>query len=181
MRQSLLPNMARSLKKVVLRKWNQEWLSGYLPPAAFVHEGSLDLLDLGGKVLPTPLSELKWVCFVRDFNSGEIANPERLLRKNFAGRPRTAGLWVRTTLKDGDPLEGIAENNISLVSSQGLFLVPPDTRSNTQRIFLPAGSITSLEVLSVIGASSRISGKRKLAAKADVESQPDLFSKSDSR
>jgi hypothetical protein len=181
MRQSLLPNMASSLKKVVLRMWNQEWLSGYLPPASFVRDGCVDLLDLGGKVLPIPLADLKWVCFVRDFNSGELANPERLLRKSFAGRPRAAGLWVRTTLKDGDLLEGIADNDISLVGSHGLFLVPPDTRSNTQRIFLPAGSIALFEVLSVIGISSRIGARRKVAAKAEAESQPDLFSKSASR
>ena len=35
------------------------------------------------------------------------ANPERLQRKRFALRPRTAGLWLRLTLADGDELEGL--------------------------------------------------------------------------
>jgi hypothetical protein len=172
--------MANSLKKVVIRKWNQEWLHGYLPPASFVSGECLDLLELGGKVHTIHLSELKWVCFVRDFNSGEIANPERLIRKTFPGRPRTAGLWTRVRLTDGDLLEGIADNDISLVTARGLFLVPPDTRSNTQRIFLPAASIAQLEVLSVIGSSAKIAGERKPAGTA-ADSQPDLFSKSESR
>ena len=170
--------MATALKKVILRKWNQEWSSGYLPPASFIGTDGIELLELGGKVLPIPLSELKWACFVRDFNSGEIANPERLLRKTFAGRPRTAGLWIRTRLTDGDILEGIAANDAGLVNSQGLFLIPPDTRSNTQRIFLPATSIAELEVLSVIGISSRVASERKPFVVKDRDTQPDLFSKS---
>jgi hypothetical protein len=177
MRQSLLPGMATSLKKVILRRWNQEWASGYLPPSSFIAGQSVELLDLGGKVSAIPLADLKWVCFVRDFNSGEIANPERLLRKTFAGRPRTAGLWIRLRLLDGDLLEGLAANDAALVRSQGIFLIPPDTRSNTQRIFLPASSISEFEVLSVIGISSRVALEHKTRPAKDADTQPDLFSK----
>jgi len=170
--------MASSLKKAVLRKWSQEWLTGYLPTTAFVKGDCLELLELGGKLLLMPLSELKWVCFVRDFNSGEIANPERLLRKTFAGRPRAAGLWIRARLTDGDLIEGVAENDITLVTSHGLFLVPPDTRSNTQRIFLPAQSIDTLEVLSVIGLSAKIAKKQPAGPDRDTtKRQPDLFNR----
>jgi hypothetical protein len=172
MRQSLLPGMANSLKKVVLRRWNQEWLHGYLPPASFVRGEAVELLELGGKILPAPLADLKWICFVRDFNSGEIANPERLLRKTFAGRPRTAGLWIRARLTDGDLLEGIADNDLSLLTSAGLFLTPPDTRSNTQRIFLPTPSIAELEVLSVIGLTAKTPSKSQTD---NTRIQPDLF------
>jgi hypothetical protein len=167
--------MASSLKKVVLRKWNQEWLPGYLPPSSFVRGEHIEILDLAGKIANIPLADLKWACFVRDFNSGEIANPERLIRKSFAGRPRNAGLWIRAKLTDGDLLEGVAENDITLVTSQGIFLVPPDTRSNTQRVFLPATSIAALEVISVIGASAKSASVRKAIAGNATNMQPDLF------
>jgi hypothetical protein len=167
--------MASSLKKVVLRKWSQEWLPGYLPAVSFIRGDGLELLDLAGKIQVVQVADLKWACFVRDFNSGDITSPERLVRKTFAGRPRTSGLWIRTTLSDGDVLEGIAENDISLVTAHGVFLVPPDTRSNTQRVFLPAGSIAALEVLSVIGASAKPVADRKVTAKPGPGVQPDLF------
>jgi hypothetical protein len=35
--------------------------------------------------------EVKWICFVRDFQSGDANQPERLLRKTFVTRPRSQG------------------------------------------------------------------------------------------
>ncbi len=52
------------------------------------------------------------------------ANPERLLHKRFAIRPRTAGLWLRMTLTDGEELEGLAANDRSLVDGAGLLAHP---------------------------------------------------------
>ena len=147
--------MSSSRKKAILRKLTRDWVAGYLPPADFAHNGVLDLLDLDGKVASYSLTDVKWVCFVRDFNSGELNNPERLLRKTFAARPRSEGLWLKIRLQDGDLIEGLAANDVSLVDQEGLFLTPPDTRSNTQRIFVPRTSIVELEVLAVIGAAKK--------------------------
>jgi hypothetical protein len=147
--------MASSRKKVVVRKLNRDWLAGYLPSEGFARQGNLELLDLSGKVLILSIQQLKWVCFVRDFNSGEPQNPERLLRKNFAGRPRGEGLWLRLQLQDGDALDGLAENNLSLLAPEGFFLTPPDLRGNTQRVWIPRSALTSWEVIAVIGASAR--------------------------
>ena len=163
--------MSTSRKKVILRQWNQEWMPGYLPPSDFQQSGQIELLDLGGKVQRLDPSGVKWICFVRDFNSGEISNPERLLRKTFGGRPRASGLWIRIKLMDEDVLEGIADNDSTLITSQGLFLTPPDTRSNTQRLFLPPSSIATLEVLGLIGAPTKPKGARPVT----VDDQPDLF------
>ncbi len=147
--------MASSRKKAVVRKFSRDWVAGYLTSDLFFHqeEGSkaIELLGLDGKVVALETAQIKWVCFVRDFNSGEAANPERLLRKSFAGRPRTAGLFLRAKLTDGDVIEGIAANDLSLISSEGLFLTPPDTRSNTQRIWIPSSSVAELEVVAVVG------------------------------
>ena len=147
--------MSSSRKKVVLRKLSRDWVAGYIPPADFVRNGKIELLDLAGKVTTYALADLKWLCFVRDFNSGEAGNPERLLRRNFAGRPRGEGLWLRLQLRDADTIEGLAANDLSLLEADGIFLTPPDTRSNTQRMYIPRDAITSLEIVAVIGSRGR--------------------------
>jgi hypothetical protein len=157
--------MPPSRKKVIARKLSRDWLAGYLSPTSFINGQQLEMLDLEGKVSYVSLVDLKWVCFVRDFNSGEPASPERLLRKTFAGRPRSEGLWLRVRLKDQDVLEGIVANDRSLLDPDGLFLTPPDTRSNTQRIFLPHAAIIELEIVAVIGSPSR----RKAALEAPAQ------------
>jgi hypothetical protein len=173
--------MGTTQKKAVLRMHDGNCLSGYLPGAGFIRRGvsiganldALDLLDLSARRQSIPLASLKWVCFVRDFNSGEPANPERLLRTTFSGRPRQAGVWLRMTLKDESILEGLAENDLSLLDPAGVLIIPPDTRSNTQRIFLPRTSIQELTVVAVIGASVAAPVKRKPPASAP--GQADLF------
>jgi hypothetical protein len=165
--------MANSRKKVIVRKFSRDWLAGYLSPAGFSHHEQLEILDLAGKVTVLELADVKWVCFVRDFNSGEVNNPERLLRKTFAARPRSEGLWIRMRLKDGDGLEGLATNDVSLLEGAGLFLTPPDTRSNTQRIFIPRAALAELEIVAVVGAAPR--KKPATEEKAAPAEQESLF------
>jgi hypothetical protein len=103
--------MPVSRKKVIVRKLSRDWLSGYLPPSAFVHHEQVEVLDLAGKLVSVQMSEVKWICFVRDFQSGDANQPERLLRKTFVTRPRSQGLWIRARLKDNDMIEGLAQND----------------------------------------------------------------------
>ena len=140
---------------MIVRKYSRDWLAGYLSLSGFTGRGQMELLDLEGKVITLNLEEVKWVCFVRDFNSGEPGNPERLVRKSFAGRPRAEGVWLKLKLKDNEGLEGMATNDVSLLENDGIFLTPPDTRSNTQRIYLPRTSIAELEVVAVVSAPSK--------------------------
>ena len=168
--------MPSSRKKTIARRFTNDWVAGYLSfdgfsPGSFIQNGALEMLALDGKVIPLALETIKWVCFVRDFNSGEPANPERLLRKTFAGRPRTEGLFLRAKLTDGDLIEGIAANDLSLVSGEGVFLTPPDIRSNTQRLWIPATSLTELEVVAVIGGAA----KKKSAPATPEDRQESLF------
>ena len=160
--------MPSSRKKVIVRKFSREWLAGYLPAAHFADQAGIELLDLAGKVAALPLEEIKWICYVRDFNSGEVDNPESLLRKSYAGRPRAEGLWLRLRLNDGDSIEGMAANDLTLLDSSGIFLVPPDIRSNTQRMFIPRSSIAEFVVVAAIASPAR----RKTD---DRPSQTDLF------
>jgi len=171
MRQSNAMGSAR--KPVIVRKFSRDWFAGYAGPGFAVDPSELEILDLTGKVVRMGWDQVKWLCYVRDFPSAttDQANPERLLRKRFLVRPRTAGLWLRLTLTDGDELEGLVANDLTLVQGAGLLLTPPDTRSNTQRIFVPRQAIQQLEVLSLIGAAAR----RRTAETASGSQQPDLF------
>jgi hypothetical protein len=167
--------MASLRKPVIVRKFSRDWCAGYAGSNFGQDSSELEILDLGGKVLRLSWSQVKWVCYVRDFPSpsstSESANPERLLHKRFSIRPRTAGIWLRMTLMDGEEIEGLAANDRSLVEGSGLLLTPPDTRSNTQRVYIPRAAIQTLEVVGLIGA-----GARKIPAKVrQAEDQPDLF------
>jgi hypothetical protein len=163
--------MASQRKPVIVRKFSRDWCSGYAG-AGFGQMGAeLEILDLTGKVLRIGWEQVKWVCYVRDFPAGETANPERLLHKRFAIRPRTPGLWLRLTLSDGEELEGLAANDLSLVEGAGLLLTPPDTRSNTQRIYVPRQAIQTLEVVSLIGAA----GRKRAETTGRASEQPELF------
>jgi hypothetical protein len=167
--------MASQRKPVIVRKFSRDWCAGYAGASFGQDAADLEILDLTGKVLRMGWEQVKWVCYVRDFpapsHSNDQTNPERLLHKRFAIRPRTPGLWLRMTLTDGEELEGLAANDRSLVEGAGLLLTPPDTRSNTQRIYVPRQAIQSLEVVSLIGAAGR---KRTGAAALETE-QPELF------
>ena len=159
--------MAGGRKPVIVRKFSRDWTAGYA--GATLDGADLEILDTTGKVLRIGWEQVKWVCYVRDFPSSpaDQSNPERLMRKTFAVRPRTSGVLLRMTLTDGDEIEGLAANDVTLVGGAGLLLTPPDTRSNTQRIFIPRPSIQTLEVVSLVGAT------RKRLSTAD---QPELFS-----
>jgi hypothetical protein len=165
--------MGSSRKPVIVRKFSREWYAGYAGAVFGQDTPSLEVLDLAGKVLTIAWDAVKWVCYVRDFPPGEMSNPERLMQKRFAVRPRTAGLWLRMTLMDGDELEGLATNDRSLVDGAGLLLTPPDTRSNTQRIYVPRQAIQALEVVSLIGAASRKRRVESLEAPELFPSEPD--------
>jgi hypothetical protein len=164
--------MSSSRKKAIIRKYTRDWVAGYISSVGFTRQGAVEILDLSGKVLGISIHEVKWVCFVRDFNSGEIDNPEKLARKTFSGRPRGEGLYLRVQLKDGDVLEGLGENDITLLDADGFFLTPPDTRSNTQRVWLPRTSLSELEIVAVVGGTAR---KKPAATAKPEDRQESLF------
>ncbi len=165
--------MASARKSVIVRKFSRDWCAGYAGAEFGQQKAELEFLDQTGKVIRIGWEQVKWICYVRDFPAGSAdqANPERLVRKRFSLRPRTAGLWLRLILSDGDELEGLAANDRSLVDGAGLLLTPPDTRSNTQRIYVPRQSIQALEVVSLIGAA----GRKRAEAPKSGEEQPGLF------
>lgn len=163
--------MASSHKKVIVRRFTGDLLPGYLAASHFLEASDaqsraersedwvLPLLDLSGRVVPVRLGEVKMVCYVRDFNLPDTKDPERLSRRSFLARPRGEGLWVRLTFRSGDLLEGMAQTDLGLaddlIADRGLQLIPPDTRSNTQRVYVPRSAITDLQVLAVVTSRTR--------------------------
>lgn len=168
--------MSSAHKKVILRRLTGETVAGYLPLSGFVQNGTVPLLDLSGRVASIRLDDVKHVCYVRDFNLNDSASPERLTRRTFLARPRTEGLWLRLTFRTGDLLEGLAPTDTSLLDDlmqdAGLFMTPPDTRSNTQRIYVPRVAIEEVQLIAVITSPSR---RKPLSADAQPSLQEDLF------
>jgi hypothetical protein len=167
-----IQGMASVRKPVIVRKFSRDWVAGYASAAFGGDADALEILDQGGKVVAIAWETVKWVCYVRDFPANEQTNPERLLQKKFSVRPRASGLWLRMTLLDGDELEGLAANDRTLIDGAGLLLTPPDTRSNTQRVYVPRKAILSFEVVSLIGTGAH---RRGVVAASTAEKQPELF------
>ncbi len=154
--------MSAARKPVIVRNLTRDWCAGYAAANPTNEISDLELLDSAGKLRRIPWDQVKWVCYVREFpaegSAGAFTNdgaqPERLLRRKFSTRPRISGLWLSLTLADGEELEGMAANDRSLIDGVGLLLTPPDTRSNTQRVFIPRTAIRELTVLGVISPSA---------------------------
>jgi len=144
-------------KKVLVSRFDREALSGFVNPQTYLQEGALELLTASGSVQLVPYSEVKLVCFVRDWAQGE---PRRELRL-FTSRPKLEGLWVRMAFRDGDAMDGILANNLLLLESAGFSVIPPDPSFQNQRIFVPKAALTSLLVMGVVGTPLRHSRKAK--------------------
>ncbi len=151
--------MPASRKKVIVRTVSGTLQWGYLSVAGIVRDGVVELLDLDGRIAPIPLKTIRWIAYVRDFNLGDNVDPERLTRRTFLARPRAEGLWLRLAMPGNETLEGLAPLDLSLVDGlmedRGLYLIPPDIRSNTQRLFVPRGSFNGVELLAVITTPSK--------------------------
>lgn len=135
---------------------DRDSINGFIAANNFIADGKLELLNTAGNVVLIELKDIKGVYFVRDFSDSES-----LARKTFTTRPRIEGLWVRLKFRDSEVLEGLMPNDLTQITPEGFFVNPPDTRSNTQRIFVPRTALSELEVIAVIGAASR---RRKGAA-----------------
>jgi hypothetical protein len=154
-------------KKVIVRKMNRDAVQGYVMPASFVVDGRLELMNTAGKVVLIDLVDIKGVYFVREF-----ADVDSSARKTFATRPRAEGLWVRMKFKDNDMMEGLMPNDLTLLSSDGFLVNPPDSRGNLQRIFVPKSALAELTVLGVIGGPAARRRRPRVAPAADSRQVP---------
>jgi hypothetical protein len=172
----IAPTMAPAQKKVVLRSLSNELAWGYLPQGGFLHDFTIKLMAVDGRVTAFPFNYLKQIAYVKDFNLDDKVDPERIGRSAFLARPRGDGLWLRLTFLDDQTLEGLAPSDLTFADAflddRGLFLTPPDPRSNTHRLFVPRHALKSLEVLGVVTAPSR-----RLSIKPKSRRTPDTQTK----
>ncbi len=151
-------------KKVLVTRFDREALSGFVNPQSYLLAEGLELLSQSGAVSIVPYQEIKFVCFVRDFQQGE---PRKELRL-FGTRPKMEGLWVRMRFRDGDAMDGMLANNLLALDSYGFSVIPPDPGFQNQRIFVPKAALSGLQVLGVVGSPLRLR-KPKPAAKEQLE------------
>ena len=137
--------MSTTHKKVIVRKMDRDTVNGYVS-ASFISDGKVEVLNTAGNVVSIDLAEVKGIYFVREFGDSES-----LTRKTFTSRPRTEGLWVRLRFRDNEIIEGMMPNDLVQDGREGFSVIPPDSQSNTQRIFVPRAALAEMTVLAVIG------------------------------
>lgn len=123
---------ASTRKRVVVRKLDKGLIKGFIDPSGYLAD-EIEVLDRQGRLVNVPMSEIKGLFFVREFEG----NPDRAERKIFRSRPRLAGLWVRMTFKDSEVLEALLPNNLLSVDPLGYLVTPPtSTRTTSESSFL---------------------------------------------
>ncbi|HVY91950.1 MAG TPA: hypothetical protein VHA14_04340 [Bryobacteraceae bacterium] len=151
-------------KKVVVRRFDRETLTGFVNPFSYLQPQNIEILRPDGSLSLLPYREVRSVSFVKDFEAAEEAP------RVFLNRPKQEGLWVRMVFLDGEVMDGILPNNLLSWEAAGLTVTPPEPDSNSQKVFVPREALKSVQVLGVVGSPLR--AKRKKAPTAD---QPTLF------
>jgi hypothetical protein len=62
--------------------------------------------------------------------------------------------------RDNEEIEGLMPNDLVHEGVEGFSIIPPDTRSNTQRIFIPRSALAEMNVIAVIGEKKKERGRR---------------------
>jgi hypothetical protein len=152
-------------KKVVVRRFDRENLSGFVNIFSYLQPATIELLKPDGTLVLLPYDEVKSVCFVKDFEA------EAESRRIFMTRPKLEGLWVRMRFRDEEVLDGILPNNLLAWDIAGFTVTPPEPDANNQRVFVPRSALKNIQVLGVVGSPLR--AKRKKSA--PTPDQPTLF------
>lgn len=135
-----MPAAAVAWQKVIVRYRDGQLLRGYTNNF-HTDRAQLHLSDqpCSGKTVMVPLSRLKALFFVREFDG----DPRRVDTADFQGR--SSGRKVEVTFHDGEVLVG---STISYrPDGTGFFVQPADPRSNNLRVFVINGAIQHLRFL----------------------------------
>jgi hypothetical protein len=134
-------------KKVIVERFDRPVLRGYCNPQDFLRPEGVEFLAPGGNVAIIPFDQIKVLSFVRDLEGQGVLGE----RREFIARPKSAGLWVSVSFKDGAKLEGLHPNNLLSVEASGYSLSPPEASGNAQKVFIPRQAVREIVVLGVIG------------------------------
>jgi hypothetical protein len=174
--------MASAQKKVIVRLAGGALAWGYLAQAGFISAGpdgdQIELIEVDARAKSILLKEITAIFYVKDFNLDDQTEPERLGRRSFPARPRSEGLWVKVEFNELAPLEGVVSFDLAfidgLLESKGIFMTPPDGRSNAVKLFIPRSSIRGLEVLGWVSSPTKKLAE-KTAKQAALALQAGLF------
>ena len=146
-----------------VRRFGRNSVEGYVNPHMYLQRKGIEVLVASSaEALIIPYSEIRAVYFVKKFG----ADPEQSQRRLFSTRPKLGGLWIRMQFLDGEELEGVIPNDLRLMGQYGVTLTPPDSKGNTQRVFVPSDAMERFVVMGVIGRPYRRAkpGKGKVGA-----------------
>ncbi len=146
-------------------------IEGYVSPQTYLRPEGVEILKRSAEAVVAPYEQIRAVYFVRDFGDPPDGEGQRRV---FGSRPKLDGLWVRLTYRDGEIVEGVMPNDLTLMSEYGVTFTPPDANSTTQRIFVPRNALEELKVLGVIG--SPVHRRRTRRRAEPSQDQRDLFS-----
>ena len=151
-------------KKVLIRRFEREPLSGFVNPQTYLQPAGVELLSTEGELVHVPYQDIKVVCFVRDFETSDPAQEKKV----FNSRPKLDGLWVRMQLRDGEIMDGILSNDLLQLVADGFTVVPPDPYSNNQKLFVPRAGLRQIHVLGVVGSPLKPRKKKPPASKDQI-------------
>ena len=154
-------------KKVTAIRFDREPVNGFVNQQTWLQAEGIELLTATGSLSVLPYTDLKAVCFVRDFASGATWRPNRV----FAVRPKSEGLWVRFRFRDRDTIQGLVPGNLLALEADGFTITPPDAAPFASRVYLPRASVVEAQVLGVIGGVAR----RAARPKTELEDQLKMF------
>lgn len=100
----------------------------------------IKIINTSGDVESVPLSDLKAIFFVRDFQG----NPSYQPHGDFVEESPKAGQAVRVTFHDGEVLRGRVINLSE--GASGFFLFPADPLDNNERVFVVRSPELRVEV-----------------------------------
>ena len=121
-------------------------------PHVYLQRTGIEVLEAhSAEALLIPYGEIRAVYFVKQFGT----DPEQTQRRLFSTRPKLGGLWVRMQFVDGEELEGVIPNDLRLMGHYGVTVTPPDSKGNTQRVFVPSNAMERFVVMGVIGRPYR--------------------------
>lgn len=144
-------------KKVLIDRFDRSAVKGFVSPHRMAGADGVELLSDLGQAILVPLSQIKTLSFVRDWDGKSVLGE----RREFLARPKTAGLWVEFVFRDGDRLEGVIPSNLQLIDALGYSVTPPEAAGNAQKVFIPRQALTEVNVLGVVGARKARPSRRE--------------------
>ncbi len=146
-----------TVKKVNVTLFGHQPVEGYVMLDQYLRREGVDMMDKNADARTIPYSHVKAVRFIRKFG----CEPDKRQRNLFLTRPKLGGLWVRMQFKDGEELEGVIRNDLTVFDNYGVTMIPPDSKGNTQKVFVPREALQTFVVMGVIGRPHKVGRPRK--------------------